>query len=339
MQLKTYVSGLVILIGACAVAACSGGSTGPQTVPPIAFSSQTVSATPKPSPSPTVKPTPKPTPTPKVGTLSGTVADITSGAPLDGVTVTLGEEPAPATCLAKQTQTLNPCGVAAKIIATTKTTSTGAFTLPAEPNGSYMLTIGNPIVLSPTAANHATLHRWITLTGGANAYGTATLTSLDYGTVVVVLHNYNNDRLPWTTVPSSFANMTIDEYAQEQAAAAVAAQTSAGAVLTDAGTFSSTYAASPGAFYNVKGFGYSGTSATDYQNSVVVPLFAGNTYCSFWPTCTPPAGHLDFPAAASTRDVWMGMGLPAPGATSFYYSLIIVWNNFGTQPLDIRRTP
>jgi hypothetical protein len=266
---------------------------------------------------------------------------MSSNAPLSGIPVTVAAVPNAATCLASQKALLDPCVTPTTAVAATTTTANGSFSLANIKNGTYYLTIGKPVAFT-VAGNYATLHRTIALGGGVNALGSVHLTSIPWPSPVW-LETLNNSRTQ--VYPISYGNLVVDEYAQEQAVAAVAAMTKAKTLATDFSTFGAAYAAAPGSLYQALGFGYLGNpknNGDDGPEDVNNVVFADKSYCNTPNTNTPatnwtncPTTHEDYPIAASTRDVWVGLGSPAAfgdGGAPYFYSLVIVTNQSGTMP-------
>jgi hypothetical protein len=173
---------LVAVAGATALAAllaaCGGGGGGSN--PGIVPTSQTAS----------------PTPTPQ--TVSGTLVDYSSSAPLAGFIVTVGTAPSVSSCLAAQTASSQPCGVPASPLQTVTTAADGTFSVTVPSAGNYMLQIAKDTA-------HATLHRIVGVSSDEQAW----------------LTDVNSQRAT-VSVPTSFANLVVDEYAEEQTRADVA---------------------------------------------------------------------------------------------------------------------
>jgi hypothetical protein len=194
-----------LVFTALTFAACGGGSSGSGGGSPVLpTSAPTNGATSSPAPSPTA------TATTSTLAVTGSLTEFTSSMPLSGFTVTVGAVPAFTSCLASQTATSQPCGVAAAPTVTTTTSASGTFSIAVPATGTYFLTIG----LNST---YATLHKEITVATGGLALGTvhvAALTSDEQNWVVDV----NNQRAT-VSFPTSFPNLVVDEYAEENARA------------------------------------------------------------------------------------------------------------------------
>ena len=300
---------LIALLGTVLVslslAACGGGGS----TPPGGSN---------PSPTPTPggsNPSPAPTATPVATSVSGTMTDFTSGAPLVGLTVTVGPTPNASTCNAAQTQTLNVCGTVASTSASTTTNASGAFSLNV-PAGTYMLVVG------PTNGSYATLHRTVTITAGTPmALGTVKLTALS-NTIQAWLADVNYQRSNVAT-PQSFANLVVDEYLEEQAnlwATDVAnGTTQYGDSEVD--PYNAAYAADPGAMYpmdvfhdiGIVNYAVDPSDALELEDQGFMSEKASSTGCGpyggNWQTCLAagdPGPH--YVAMSYTGDVWVGLG-------------------------------
>lgn len=313
--------GLIICALSLTLAACGGGGGGASSVTPSGGNGGV-----------TATPTPSPTATPSSATVSGTVTDFNSSVPLAGAVVTLGTAPTSTSCNGAQTATLNVCGTIAAPAATATTSATGTFSL-VVPAGTYMVTVA-----PATANSYATLHRTATIAAGPNAVGTIKLTALST-TLQTWLADVNNQRAT-VSVPTSFANMTVDEYAQEQAqkwADSVAAGTT---VYGDAGyaPFQVAYSANPGAMYSASGvlavalppapqIGFAGST----PQSVDTAWMGEKANCPSgnWQTCTFTGQTGHYINLSNTRDVWVGLGLAATQNTTlngFPINVMIIQN-------------
>jgi hypothetical protein len=192
-------------------------------------------------------PTPVPTAAPVTNSVSGTVVDFVSGAALSGFTVTVGAQPNGDTCMGPQTSSSMPCGVPLAPILTTTTAANGTFMLHGVPIATEMIMIAKD-------GTYATLHRTATLNAGVNALGTIKLTALD-ASHQAWLADWNNERAT-VSFPTSYANMVVDEYAQEGAAKWSSDLTASGGLLDDSAyesVYAAAYSALPGAMYSIGG--------------------------------------------------------------------------------------
>jgi hypothetical protein len=316
---KFAIAGAVVL--ATLLAACGGGSGGSN---------------------PGVVPTsPTSTPAPAVQTLSGTVVDFAAGTPLAGFTVTVGTAPSVSSCLAAQTASSQPCGVPASTLPTVTTAADGTFSVTVPSAGNYMLQIAKDTA-------HATLHRIVGVIG-ATAIGSVKITALS-SDEQAWLTDVNAQRAT-VSVPTSFANLVVDEYAEEQARAdAASLLTSAyndpttGIPNGDnaARAYGALYAAMPGAMY-----GTAGVTSLNTLGQLGAFVGADNAWMSEkatcsggnWQTCTFAANTGHYINVSNTQDVWIGMGETA-GVDSHgysYYVMLIPQSTATAGPASARR--
>lgn len=307
-----FVGGAVL---AAALAACGGGGGGS-------------------SPAPSVPSTPTPTPMPQ--TLSATAVDYTSGAALSGFTVTVGSVPSASTCLAAQTQTSNPCGVPASPLPTVTTAANGSFSVTVPAAGTYMLQIAKD-------TTYATLHRTVAV-NGPTALGTVKITALS-ADEQAWLADVNQQRAT-VAVPTSFSNLVVDEYAEEQARAWASDVAAGRTTFGDAqyGPYQTAYAASSGALY-----GAAGVLAINLLGQLSAYISADNSWMSEkancpggnWQTCTfsETTGH--YINMSNTNTVWAGLGESATVDTKgySYYDVMLVENSASTGPASRARLP
>ncbi len=235
--------------------------------------------------------------------INGTLAEFTSGAALAGFTITVGSTPDPYTCLNSQSASSMPCGVVASPVATETTGPSGTFSLPNIPLGTYMITIGNG---SPT---YSTLHRTYTVTPGVNALGTLNVSQLS-SDEQAWLADINNQRAT-VSYPISFANLVIDEYAEEQARAEATAIANGTDPYSDSteGIFCTNYTNSPG------GIGYA-AGVADLQPQASAYVAADNAWFGekdncpndSWQGCTFAENTGHYINLSQTNDVWIGVG-------------------------------
>jgi hypothetical protein len=306
----------------CALlAACGGGGSSPggggSVVPPT--------------------PTPTATPTPTPDTISGTAVEYVSSAPLSGFTVTVGSVPAASTCLASQTASTNACGVPAGATVTTTTSSTGTFSVTVPTTGTYMVTIGKD-------TTYATLHRTVAVAAGANAVGTVKVAALSTDEQNWLV-DVNNQRAT-VSVPTSFANLQVDEYAEEQArkwsADVVAGTTTYG----DAGyaPYQSAYGQYPGQMYGATGVLDLGGAASQYLLVDQVWMAEKGTCPSGnWQTCTFATNTGHYINISNTNTVWIGLGESSSSFTyqatpnQWPYDLMLIENVSSSGPASKTR--
>lgn len=277
-----------------------------------------------------VVPSPTSTPTPATMTVTGTATDFNTGAPLSGFAVSVGAYPNASTCVAAETNTSNPCGTPVSPTTTT-TAANGTFSVTVSP-GSYML------VVAPVTTNaYATLHKGIT--ASTAAVGTVKLTALS-SDQQGWLADLNTQRAA-AAYPASYANLTVDEYATEQATAYQVAGQAGPGLLTDAGWTPYFTAWSSAASLN--GYTPAGVLATDvnpspssftygsvasgqYTNPVGAAGYVLADASWLWgdkSLCQPPTFSWQscslnhYVLASNTSDVWVGLGEAGPNP---YYS-------------------
>jgi len=317
MRSTVSLAGLLFAT-ATILAACGGGGgsssgSGSSTTPITAPSSAASSA---PSNAPSIAPSPSPSAA--TVALSGTMTDFASGAPLAGLTVTVGPTPNASTCNGAQTQTLNVCGTVASTTATTTTNANGSFSFTSSQlaAGTYMMIVGN------AKGSYATLHRTVTITTGTpNALGTVKLTALS-SAVQSWLADVNNQRAT-VSLPISFGNLAVDEYLQEEAnqwATDVAnGTTQYGDSEVD--PYNAAYAADPGAIYTVGiahdigivNYAVDPSDALELEDQGFMSEKTSSTGCGpyggNWQTCLAagdPGPH--YVAMSYTGNVWVGLG-------------------------------
>jgi hypothetical protein len=226
---------------------------------------------------------------------------------------------------------------------TTTTSSTGTFTITVPATGTYMLTIGKD-------TTYATLHRTVAVVAGANAIGTVKVAALSTDEQNWLI-DVNNQR-GTVSVPTSFANLQVDEYAEEQArlwAANVAAGTT---TYGDAGyaPYQSAYAADAGAIYGATGVLVEYEAASAYlQADTEWMAEKANCPSGNWQTCPTPSdssgetGH--YVNVSNTDTVWVGLGesnasfvLPGFG-NEWAYNLMLIEDISSSGPASKARLP
>jgi Carboxypeptidase regulatory-like domain len=282
-------------------------------------------------------PTPVPTATPASVSFSGTVRDFASNAPLAGMTVSVGGVPAAASCFTGQSNTAQPCALPVSPVSTT-TAADGSFSLSGLSSGTVLVTVG------PADGSYATLHRTVALAAGANTL-TVKLTALS-SSYRSWLADLNAQRMHVAT-PSSYGNLIVDEYAQEQAqkwADDVAAGTTA---YGDAGyaAYQSAYASQPGALYAATGV--LAVTGPGFPQGVITTddgWMSEKANCpgGDWSACAfgPTTGH--YINLSNKRDVFVGLGESAAQNASlggYLTDVMIVQNGAGPAPAAVGRRP
>ena len=217
-----------------------------------------------------------------------------------------------------------PCGSPASVITSAITDETGAFSIAVSNPGTYMVTIGKD-------AAYVTLHRTISISGGSTALGTAKLLALS-AAEQSWLADANNQRAT-VSVPTSYGNMLVDEYAQEQAHAWAADVGAGRTAFSDAayGPYQMAYGSSPGAMYGATGVLAISTIQNNYT-SVDAGWMAEKSNCpnGNWATCTRAANTGHYINFSNTNTVWVGLGYSSNGGyvyngTTFYpYNLMLI---------------
>ncbi len=260
-----------------------------------------------------------------------------SGAALAGFTVTVGAVPNAATCLNAESATAMPCGVPASPQATMTTSPTGTFTIAVPAGGTYMLTIGKD-------ATYATLHRTIVVGAGTPlALGTlkvAALTTDEQAWLIDV----NNQRAT-VSVPTSFANLVVDEYAEEQARAEVAAIVSGAEPYGDAteGVYSAAYAQETGSLYAAAGVSaLIGSAGAFLQADSSWMGEKSNCASGNWESCTFAGNTGHYINISNTQNVWIGMAesslsyINPTYGSEWAYAMVIPTNYQPSYPASTR---
>lgn len=313
-----------VMVAVLALAGCGGGGGGSSS-----------SVTPGAAATPT--PTPVPTATPAVVSLAGTVRDFTSGTPLAGMTVSVGGVPVATSCFTGQSNSTQPCATPTSATSTT-TAADGSFTVSGLSAGTVLVAVG------PTDGSYATLHRTFALVAGANTLAVKlTALSTSYRSWLADL---NSQRVN-VAAPSSYGNLVVDEYAQEQAqrwADDVAAGTTA---YGDPGyaPYQSAYAAQPGALYAATGV--LAVTGPGFPQGVITTdngWMSEKSNCpnGNWSTCTfgPTTGH--YINLSNKRDVFVGLGESAtqnPSLGGYPTDVMIIQNGAGPAPAAFMHRP
>jgi hypothetical protein len=201
-----------------------------------------------------------------------------------------------------------------------------------------MLTIGKD-------TTYATLHRTITVAAGTPlALGTlkvAALSSDEQAWVVDV-----NTQRATVSVPVSFANLAVDEYAEEQARAEVAAIVSGAQPYGDTTEelFNGYYYASPGVIYGAGSVAALVGSPSAYLTADALWMNEkGNCPSGNWMTCTfsETTGH--YINISSTGDVWLGISESSssyddpPYGNEWAYVILFPGDNATVLPAAVHR--
>jgi len=252
--------------------------------------------------------------------------------------------------MAAQTNTVNPCGAPVAPLLATTTAADGTYSITDAP-GTYMLTIG------PSDTSYATLHRTVTLVTAAMPLARTTLTALD-STQQAWLVDFNNKRAT-VSFPTSFANLTVDEYAQEMANQFIL-DIADGVKTYGCGSedsYAFTYQTLPGAMYDTAADGPIGTYSY-YQNmyweypanaagTAVDTIGADSGWFDYekaicpngdWSNCMADL-HTAWPymSGSSKRNIWIGLGYSTKvdAATGLWpIDALLILDGYGNQGLD-----
>ena len=293
MIVRRYLT-LVGFVSAAILTACGGGgsATSSSVMPSVSVS------------------TPTPVSTTPTQSITGNLVEYVSGVPLGAFTVTVGTLPNRSTCNGAQTQTLNACGQPALVMGTTTTGPDGTFTLTGVAAGTYMLTVGKD-------TTYATLHRSLTVSSGTTTVGAMKITALS-SDEQAWLKDMNNQRST-VSVPTSFGNLAVDEYAEEQARQWSSDIVSGKTVPGDPGLtpYEDAYRASTGSIYAITHVGDLIGSPSGYILADMAWMNEkANCPNGNWETCVfaPNTGH--YKDVSNVIDVWVGLG---ESSTSFLF--------------------
>ena len=199
-----------------------------------------------------------------------------------------------------------------------------------------MLTIGKD-------STFATLHRTITVAATGLALSTVKITSLSSDEQAWLV-DLNNQRAT-VSVPVSFANLVVDEYAEEAARAEANAIATGAQPYGDATEvlYAGVYAAQPGAMYAASGV-LTGAGSTGAFATADTAWMSEKVNCASgnWMTCTFSQSTGHYINISNTQNVWVGLGESATpqnlnGANAWYYDLIIPTNYQSSYPASTRR--
>jgi len=199
-----------------------------------------------------------------------------------------------------------------------------------------MLTISN----GPT---YATLHRSITVASSGLALGTVKVAALS-ADEQAWLTDVNNQRAT-VSVPVSFSNLVVDEYAEEQARLWAVNVLSGVTAFGDAGyaPYQTAYSSAAGSVY--------GAAAVISLNLLGQPsafVGADNSWMSEkancpsgnWQTCTYAENTGHYINISNTDTVWIGLGeswnVANPASAYSYYDLMLI-EVAGTSPASRKR--
>lgn len=235
---------------------------------------------------------------PTTFSISGTVAEFTSGAPIAGATVTIGSLPSSSTCAG-----WTGCGSPLSPVATPTTDANGSFSANLASTGSYMLTIGKDA--NPTSAQtYAILHRSISVSANLNL-GTLKIAKLSSDETAWIAR-LNSDRAT-IAIPATGA-VVVDEYAEEQARQWAIDVDAGTTPFTDAGfaPYQAAYGAKPGSIGSAGG----ALAVSDTWQDAETAWFAEKANCpgGDWRTCTFASNTGHYINLAQDSVVWAGLG-------------------------------
>jgi hypothetical protein len=253
----------------------------------------------------------------------GTVYDSMSSNPLAGATITLGQQPDFTKCAASQS-----CGTPTGKLYKSTTNSSGAFLFNGIPTGQYML------VLTKNSA-YAGLHALVNLHAGhfKTAFRLLALSKDEVAWVADVNHVRTT-----ISYPRSFADMSVDQYAEIEARAWAASVVSGKTLYGDPGlgTFANAYSHQPGELYGATAVG-----ALQYGTSQYLAADSGwmgekaNCPKGDWQTCPFKENTGHYMNLSNTDNVWIGVGetdnienatMPWPGYSPYsVYEVMNTW--------------
>ena len=335
IEMKPGVYGLLFFT-AFSVVACGGGGGGSTNSGGSSLPTTVSTVTPTPAPTPTSMPTATSTPPTAPLNVSGTATEYVSGAALSGFTVTIGGVPNGSTCSSLQTATANPCGVPVVPQPTVTTSASGAFSVAVPAPGTYMLTVGKD-------STYATLHRTLTVANASLALGTVKVAALSADEQAWLV-DVNNQRAT-VSVPTSYANLSVDEYAEEQARQWALDAASGKTPYGDGGysLYQVGYGAFAGSMYGAAGV------LDEVLSSALPPVFVvadmawmgekANCPSGNWQLCIFANNTGHYINISNTNTVWIGLGeIPTLSPSQFgFYNLMLIENTGSTGPAAIFR--
>ncbi len=328
--MKPGVYGLLFFT-AFSIVACGGGGGGSTSGGSSSLPTTVSTVTPTPTPTPTAAPPPT-----APQNVSGTANEYVSGAALNGFTVTIGAVPNGSTCSSLQTATANPCGAPASPQPTVTTSASGTFSVAVPAPGTYMLTIGKD-------NTYATLHRTVTVGNAALALGIVKVAALSADEQAWLV-DVNNQRAT-VSFPASYANLSVDEYAEEQARQWARDAASGKTPYGDGGysLYQAGYGASAGSMYGAAGV------LDEVLSSALPPVFVvadtawmgekANCPSGNWQLCIFANNTGHYINISNTNTVWIGLGeFPTLSPSQFgFYNLMLIENTGSSGPAAIFR--
>lgn len=296
---------LAIISATLSACGGAGGGTPPVTTSPAPGSSASASTSPSPSPSPA----------PTSASVSGTLTDYVTNAPIANAVVTIGGTPPP-TCTG-----WSGCGSPASPTVTATTSASGAFNFAKVANGTYFLTIASAAdaTLNPASGTQAytILHRFLTVSGTTVALGTVNISKLTSDESAWVAQE-NSDRA--TVAYPATGGIVADEYAEEQARKWPGDVVDGTTQYSDSayGPYQTAYSNSSGAIGSVGG----ALDLSSTWSQAMTDWYAEKANCpnGDWRTCTFADNTGHYINLAQDSLVWVGVGESTSAFTSGTYS-------------------
>jgi len=166
-----------------------------------------------------------------------------------------------------------------------------------------MLTIGKD-------STYATLHRAVTVGATSLALGTLKIAALSSDEQAWV--SDVNDQRATVSSPASFPNLVVDEYAEEQARAEVAAIVTGVQPYGDAteSLYAKAYFGEPGSLYSVNGVADLVAAPSGFLQADAAWMTGEKSNCpgGDWQTCTVAENTGHYINISTTNDIWIGLG-------------------------------
>jgi len=308
---------VIALLAIALLAGCGGGGGGGSSLPSGVNS----------------LPTAAPTAGPE--SITGKIVDYSTSSGLAGVTITVGSLPTTSSCALSETQTTMPCAVPATPLPTVTTAADGSFTVANVQ--TVVSNSGQGMLTASAGSTRATLHVSFTASGTSTNIGTYKLTSLttDEQNWLTDL----NTQRSTVSSPTSFGNLVIDEYAEEQARQ-WATDCAAGSLGTcgdsSYSAYGTAYSANTGAMYGVAGVLCQAFNSGQWavcDNTWMAEK--ANCPSGDWQTCTFAGNTGHYINISNTVDTWVGVGESASQMVTnpgFYAYDVMIIEDPGTGP-------
>jgi hypothetical protein len=190
-----------------------------------------------------------------------------------------------------------------------------------------MLTVGKD-------TTYATLHRTVSVSATGASLGMIRIAALSPDEQAWVM-DVNKQRAT-VSVPASYPNLTVDEYAEEQARAEVAAIVSGTQPYGDPteAMYDQLYGSQPGSMYGPASVAALIGSANSYlQADISWMSEQQNCANENWQTCAFAGNTGHYINISNSADVWVGMGesatsyIDAPYGAEWAYAMILPQSN------------